>query len=187
LETKIYSLLPCFPASLQNLIYLNYEKLLGVIPALENIQNKAVDDIYIKTHSGKKNIQSLYEKILQNIVPNSEYLIIGNTNIFEEELSNFASHFFAERSRICKEKNVIIKALFVANIRSKEHELQKDSYGVNVRFLPASTSLETNYVITDNMAIFHQVVDNRFAFETNSPEIIKTQSELFKILWDGAA
>jgi hypothetical protein len=123
---------------------------------LEKIQLKEPEEIYIKSHSGTKNIQLLYQNILNSLQPNSEYLIIGNTHIFEDTMADFSQKFFAH-------------------------------FGVNIRYLPSETILETNYVITDTATIFHQTTDNRFAFETNSPEIIKTQRELFKILWESAS
>jgi sugar-specific transcriptional regulator TrmB len=175
------------PQNLKSLIHQNYEKLLNTIPALEKIQLKEPEEIYIKSHSGTKNIQLLYQNILSSLQPNSEYLIIGNTHIFEDTMADFSQKFFAQRAKLCKAKNITIKALFVPNLSSKEEHSQADNFGVNIRYLPSETILETNYVITDTATIFHQTKDNRFAFETNSPEIIKTQRELFKILWESAS
>jgi sugar-specific transcriptional regulator TrmB len=171
------------PQNLQSLIQKNYQNLLTIIPQLESINSKDKEEIYLKTHSGSENLGNLYLKILNQLEPNSEYLIIGNTNLFESILPDFAQEFFLKRARICKSRNVTIKALFVDNIESREQQTQQDQLNIQIKLLPEGTRLNTNYVITSNMTIFHQTIDFGSAFETNNPYIIETQRELFELLW----
>jgi HTH-type transcriptional regulator, sugar sensing transcriptional regulator len=81
------------PQNLQSLIQKNYQNLLTIIPQLESINTKEKEEIYLKTHSGSDNLANLYLKILNQLEPNSEYLIIGNTNLFESILPDFAYRF----------------------------------------------------------------------------------------------
>jgi sugar-specific transcriptional regulator TrmB len=171
------------PQNLQSLIQKNYQNLLTIIPQLESINSKDKKEIYLKTYSGSENLGNLYLKILNQLEPNSEYLIIGNTNLFESILPDFAYQFFAERARICQDRNITIKALFVDNLDSREQLGHQSKLNIQIKLLPRGTKLNTNYVITSNMTIFHQTVDFGNAFETNNPYIIETQRELFELLW----
>jgi sugar-specific transcriptional regulator TrmB len=171
------------PQNLQSLIQKNYQNLLTIIPQLESINAKEKEEIYLKTHSGSDNLANLYLKILNQLEPNSEYLIIGNTNLFENVLPDFAQEFFLERAKTCKARNITIKALFVDNTESREQQRQQNKLNIQIKLLPKGTKLNTNYVITNNIAVFHQTIDFGNAFETNNPYIIETQRELFELLW----
>jgi sugar-specific transcriptional regulator TrmB len=171
------------PQNLQNLIQKNYQNLLTIIPQLESINVQDKEEIYLKTHSGSDNLANLYHKVLNQLEPNSEYLIIGNTNIFETILPEFAHQFFTERARICMIRNITIRALFVDNLKAREQLKHQTKLNIQIKLLPKITKLNTNYVITNNIAVFHQTVEFGNAFETNNPHIIETQQELFNLLW----
>jgi sugar-specific transcriptional regulator TrmB len=171
------------PQNLQNLIQKNYQNLLEIIPELDKINTKKETEIYLKAYSGSENLRKLYTKILTSLIPDTEYLILGNINLWAKAMGDFGEPFFVERERICRLKNIKIKALF---IKDKYANLQKNReklFGMEVRFLPKGTTLKTNYVTTANMTIFHQTVESNTAFETNNPYIIETQRELFNLLW----
>jgi hypothetical protein len=157
------------------LIQKNYQNLLTIIPQLESINSQEREEIYLKTHKGSDNLINLYLKVLNQLEPNSEYLITGNTNLFESILPDFAQSFFEERARICKARNITIKALFVDNIESREQLKNQGKLNIQIKLLPKGTKLNTNYVITSNMTIFHQTIDLGNALETNNPYIIETQ------------
>jgi sugar-specific transcriptional regulator TrmB len=173
------------PQNLQNLIQKNYQNLLTIIPQLESINNQDKEEIYLKTHSGLENLANLYLNALNQLEPNSEYLIIGNTKIFETVMPEFAYRFFAERARICKVRNITIRALFVDNLESREQLKHQTKLNIQIKLLPKGTDLKTNYIITNNIAVFHQTIYHGSAFETNNPHIIETQRELFELLWKG--
>jgi sugar-specific transcriptional regulator TrmB len=171
------------PQNLQTLIQKNYQNLLTIIPQLESINSQDKEEVYLKTHSGSENLANLYLKVLNQLDPNSDYLIIGNSSLFEIVLPEFAYQFFVERARICKARNIAIKALFVDNEGSREQIKHQDKLNIKIKLLPKGTDLKTNYVITNNIAVFHQTIDHGSAFETNNPHIIETQRELFELLW----
>jgi predicted transcriptional regulator len=172
------------PQNLQNLIYKNYQDLLTIIPTLESINNQTPQEIYLKSHNTIESIKLLYNKIIHNLQPNTQYLIIGNMNLWAKAMGYFCEGFFVEREKACKSKNILIKALFIqdeyANLQKKRQQL----LGMEVRFLPKSANIKTNYVITSNIAVFHQTVESNTAIETNNPYIIETQRELFELLWN---
>jgi predicted transcriptional regulator len=172
------------PQNLQNLIQKNYQNLLQIIPELDKINSKKENEVYLKSHIGQDNLQKLYTKILTNLLPNTEYLILGNMNLWARAMGDFGKPFFVEREKVCKLKNIKIKALFVEDEYSNLEKNRENLFGMKVRFLPNGTNLKTNYVTTANMTIFHQTVDENRAFETNNPYIIETQRELFNLLWE---
>jgi sugar-specific transcriptional regulator TrmB len=171
------------PQSLQKVIYKNYQNLLSIIPSLENISTKAQEDMYLKTYTGEKSIGNLYLAILSKLEENTEYLIIGNMKLWVDAMGEFAPSFFAERQKICKAKNVKIKALFIDDQYSQIQKSTDKLFGMEVKYLPAGSNINTNYVITSNTAVFHQTININEAFETNNPYIIETQKELFALLW----
>jgi sugar-specific transcriptional regulator TrmB len=171
------------PHNLQSIIYKNYQNLLSIIPSLENLNYINQNEVYLKSYLGNNNICNLYISILSNLEENSEYLIIGNMRVWADSMGEFAPSFFVEREKVCKERNVKIKALFIDDEYSRSQKSSNKLYGIEVQYLPTSSNINTNYVITNSNALFHQTIEQNQAFVTNNPYIIKTQRELFGLLW----
>jgi sugar-specific transcriptional regulator TrmB len=178
---KLYS--ASSPQNLQSLIQKNYQNLLSIIPQLEDISSKNKEEVYLKSHKGKENINNLYKKIINQLQPDTEYLILGNMNLWAEAMGDFGRVFFVERKEACRINNIRIKALFVEDEYARLQKKREKQFGMTIKFLPINSKIKTNYVITSNIAVFHQIADESVVFETNNPYIIETQREMFELLW----
>lgn len=174
------------PDNLQFLAKKQYEKQLQAIPELKTISQSRTQNIYLKSHRGAENIKNLYTKLLMELEPNTEYLIIGNVEMWTNTLGEYALEFFEERGKLCKKLNISVKALFVDNDFARKHYKSEQKRNIKIKFLPKNTIITTSYITTSKRAVFHQLTDYSNFFETNDPNFIHTQSELFNILWDYA-
>jgi sugar-specific transcriptional regulator TrmB len=174
------------PDNLQFLAKKQYEKQLQTIPELKTISQAKSQNIYLKSHRGAENIKNLYTKLLIELEPDTEYLIIGNVEMWTKTLGDYAVEFFEERGKLCKNLNISVRALFVDNEFARKHNQSEQKRNVKIKFLPKQTVITTSYITTSKRAIFHQLTNYSSFFETNDPNFIHTQSELFNILWDYA-
>lgn len=174
------------PDNLELLAQKQYQKQLQTIPELKSLAQTRSANIYLKSHRGLTNIQNLYTKLLNSLEPNTEYLIIGNVEMWTNTLGDYAYSFFEERGRLCQKLNIQVRALFVDNDFARKHVENEKQYNIKSKFLPKVSVITTSYVTTSKMAIFHQLQDYSNFFETNDPNFINTQTELFNILWNYA-
>jgi predicted DNA-binding transcriptional regulator len=172
------------PENLEILAKRQFHNKLELIPELKKISRSRSQNIYLKSHKGIENIKNLYSRLLQSLEPNTDYHIIGNVEMWTDKLGDYANDFFAERGKICRQLNISVRALFVDNGFARHHVHNELRHNVQCRFLPKNTVITTSYVTTSRMALFHQLIDYNNFFETNDPNFIHTQTELFNILWE---
>ncbi len=149
---------------------------LSELTALYNLKGGSSS---IRCYSAFEGIKSTYESVLKQIKPTDYYLAIAD----QEQWMNLDKNYFEDYKQRRAKLNVPTRLLLIDNKTSQRNKKLEANYHEEVRFLPSTTTLTTNLVITPWAVIIHQLVPPVTAIVIENRSVVQMNKEYFEIMW----
>ena len=163
------------PERLRILADIVHEELDGVIPKLEDIQNKKTP--LVRRLDGKAGVHAVYEDILCTLKPGEEFYRYSSENVKEMEQVGLPKHYEKRRDQMKLERLVISNPDYIA---SREPVLEESLKVVPNEFLPFDHHV-SQIIYGDKIAFidFNQPI----ATIIENPTLAQFQRDIFKMLF----
>lgn len=134
----------------------------------------------IKHYQGLEAVKSVYAKLLSNVKPKDDYLVISNTADWYSADPKYFEKFSRDRAKLPIKIRMLLQDSPIAR---KMKGLEK-FYNGKVKILPENTKLASNVVIIPKMIVIHQLVPPVMAIVIENPVIAKSFMQMFDIMWE---
>jgi predicted transcriptional regulator len=169
----------------------NPEKLENILERRKELFRKKKDEFmalynlkggesFIKYYEGLEGIKSVYEGLLKDAEPFNDYLILTNTELWNSLDPVYFEDFKQRRAKM----NFNMRALFQDSDYAQKEKRERGVHGMDVRTLPAGTTLSTNLVVIPKRVIIHQLHPPVFAIAIENKSIVQMHREMFEIIWN---
>jgi sugar-specific transcriptional regulator TrmB len=149
------------------------------LPDFSALYNLHSSGAFIKYYEGIESIKNVYENLLQDIRPHEDYLVIGDTKQWLARDPKFFSDFIKRRAK----KNINIRILSQETEVAREHKKIEKNYNEQIKILPAEYVFSANVVITPRRVIVDQLTLPTMALVIENENIVKTNREMFEMIW----
>lgn len=149
------------------------------MPDFSALYNLHSSGAFIKYYEGLEGIKNVYESLLQDIKPHDDYLVIGDTKKWVELDPEFFMNFIKRRAK----KNINIRILSQETEIAHKHKKHEKNYNQEVKILPPEYVFSANLVIIPHKVIIHQLTLPIMAMVIENDNIVKTNKELFEVIW----
>ena len=173
------------PEKLESILEQRKNKLKNHLKDFMEIYNKGGGETLIKIYEGLEAVKSIYNKLLEDIKPGEDYLIISDMN----KAFNLDREFFNDlRDRRAK-LPIKIRALVGDQETEEGQNFKKyeQNFNLKAKYLPSGTKLTTNMVVTPQRVLIHQLELPILAIVIENKSIIKMNQEYFEIMWKSIA
>lgn len=166
------------PSRVESLLELRRNNFNKYLPKLEALYNLKETESVIKFYDGIESIKNVYEKLLQDIQPSDDYLVIGETSRWYSLDPHYFQSFMERRA-----KRIHTRLLLQYSTKAKEIKKYEQNYNLEIRFLPEKTLLSANIIIVPQRMIIHQLIPPIMAIVIENESIIATNRQMFEIIW----
>ena len=151
-------------------------KLKEVIPELEKRKTSVGEKPNIEMYSGKKGIQVIYEKILEEKKEISGY---GNTELFDKLLEFYAPNYISRRK-----KQKMFFSLITNKTKESEEMKKKDKEELRkTKFIQEMGNLKIGtYIFGENIAFIVFSKQEPFGVLIKNKDIADAQREIFNLI-----
>lgn len=170
------------PEKLGTILDQRKKRLSETLPDFLALYNTENTQGFITYYSGLESVKRVYEQNLRDIRPREQYLVISNQ---EDWLALDPDYFESFTERRAK-RNIRIRLLLTDSKSAREHKKRARQYNEKIRFLPKGTKLTTNVVITPKRLLMHQLIPPINGIVIENQSAIKTQTELFEVMWNAS-
>jgi sugar-specific transcriptional regulator TrmB len=168
------------PEQLERMFELKREKFKSVLPELKALETFKGNESFIKYYEGLSGIKSVYDRILDDLKPGNDYLIVSNMEQFLDMDREYFASFIKRRAKA----NLKVKTLLLDSPSARHYKMNERSTNQSVRFLPSDTKLSANLVITPHRVVMTQTVAPIMSIVIENKNIVEMQKEQFDIIWD---
>ena len=169
---------PVRPNKLVNNFENRVKKLLEIVPFLENMQSKNVNEYGVKFIQSKKELQAFYENVLDDY-RNNEYYIIGSATSW----INIDRNYFLDYRKRRAQKNIRVKLLLSGD--SKNEEGQGDpSLLREYKYLPEKYNFKSTIDIYKDKIVIVGPDVRALAVIIAVPQMVDIFRVMFEILWE---
>ena len=175
--------IPEDPSKLKQILDLRAQKFDALLPDLNALYvNKGVEGS-VKQYEGLRAIRVLYTQLLNEVGRGEDYCVITDQEKWLGLDQNFFEKFIEKRAAL----NLNIKLLFTQSIMAQKHKILEKNFNETIKFLPASTRLSINLVITKHKVIIHRLQEPYKAIVIDDPLIVEMHQQHFAVMWDATA
>jgi len=167
------------PERVQQLLETRKERFAGLLPEFSSLYNLEGGESIIKYYEGLEAVKNVYENLLIDIKPYDDYLIIADQSKWIALDEKYFKDFTERRAKL----NINIRALQVDSPISRHYKTLEKNLNFTIKFLPTSTELTTNLVITPTTLVIHQLHPPILAIVIQNKSAIKLHKEIFEIMW----
>ena len=167
------------PEKLEEVLELKRNKFKKLLPDLKALQNAKDDGGFIRYFEGMEGIKSIYESMISDIKPHEDYSVIGNMEYLLSLDKKFFEDFFERRARL----NINLRILVQRNTGGDWFKKYEKNMNAQVKYLPASTKINTNLVIIPRRMLIHELTEPIKGIVIENKRTIDMQRELFEIMW----
>ncbi len=153
-----------------------FETLLPELSSLYNLKDSGTTFKYFEGLSG---IKSVYEQLLKDTPPKSDYLIISDIGEWLEADEKFFSNFAIRRAKL----NVKTRMLLLDTEHGRKYKSMERNLNAQIKLLPKNTAFKTNAVIASQRLVIHQLKLPMMALTVENQSIIQMHREMFEVIW----
>ncbi len=153
-----------------------------ILPDLFSLRSIDANESAIRYFEGIEAMKSVYESLLKDVKPGEDYLIISNQPAVFDLDRQFFQRFIERRAKL----PIKIRHLTTQTEVGKQYFREGKRYNMQVKLLPATSTLSTNLVIIPKRLVVHQVVSPVAVLVAENESFIKLHRELFEIIWASA-
>lgn len=170
--------IPIRPNKLVNNFENRVKKLVGLVPFLENLRSKDIQEYGVKFIQSKKELELFYENILDDY-KNGEYYIIGSATSW----INIDRDYFLDYRKRRSGKNIKVKLLLSSD--SKSEEGQNDpSLLREYKYLPEKYNFRSTIDIYKDKIVIVGPDVRALAVIIAVPQMVDIFRVTFEILWE---
>jgi sugar-specific transcriptional regulator TrmB len=170
------------PEKLEQLLETHKQHLATVMPDLVALYQGRGQSSLIKQYDGLINIKSVYEKLITDIQPHQDYLVIGNQDQWYSSDEDYFQNFIERRAKL----PIRIRMLLQDSATTQRFKKFEKNYHAEIKILPSKTDLTTNTVITPQRVVIHQLLTPMSALVIEHASIIQMHQQYFELMWAGA-
>jgi HTH-type transcriptional regulator, sugar sensing transcriptional regulator len=159
------------------------KNLISALPELTELYNTESTQSFIKYYEGLESVKNVYESNLRDVKPHENYYVIGDMKNWLSLDYKYFENFTYRRGQL----PINIRLLLLDSPAARAFKEKKTHYNMKVRFLPKNTVLTTNLVMIPERLFMHQLTPPINGIVIENKSAIKTQMEMFEILWENAA
>lgn len=153
------------------------------LPRLLSIYNLKGEEGFIKYYEGIAGVKSVYERLIHDIKPKDNYMVIADQELWYNLDQKYFSDFIRRRARL----NINIRMLLCDSEIARKHKKFERNYNEEIRILPKGTGFTANIIITPQKIVFHQLTQPIMVLVVENKSIIKTHQEIFDMIWNSVA
>lgn len=150
-----------------------------VLPELISLHNLKSDGGIFKYYEGIEGVKTIYEQLLRDVAPGSDYLIISDIGTWLEADEKFFSDFSRRRAI----SPVKTRMLLQDSEAARRYKKLEKNFNAHIKLLPGEIALKTNAVIIPQRLVIHQMKQPVMAVVIENESIIQMQKQLFEIIW----
>ncbi|MBI5412336.1 helix-turn-helix domain-containing protein [Candidatus Peregrinibacteria bacterium] len=167
------------PERLELLLEQRRKNLLSALPELTALYNTEGSQSLIQYFEGLEAVKTVYESNIRDIQPHENYCVIADQKKWIGLDQKYFENFTYRRGLLPINIRLLLSDTPIARAFQKKERY----YNETIRFLPKGTELTTNLVITPQRPFMHQLTPPVNGIVIENKSAIKTQMELFEILW----
>lgn len=167
------------PSKLQSLWQNKLEQFNEQLPTFQALQKFSDSQAMIKYYEGKTNIREVYLRLIADIKPHEDYLIVAAQEEWYKSDPHFFQKFIEKRAKL----PINIRLLAQDSPTARQHKKFEKNYHEAIKFLPKGTAITTNLVITPQRVVIHQLHAPHLAIVIENQSVIQMHREQFEIMW----
>lgn len=168
------------PEKLESVLEARKNKFKESLPEFAALYNLKSGEGVVKYYEGLESVKNLYEKLLQDIRPREDYLVMSNATQWRELDEKWFEKFMEKRAKL----PINIRLLLQDSEQAQQYKKFAKNYNFAVKILPKNTILTTSLTVTPQRVVMHQLIPPVMAIVIENESIIKTHREMFDIMWD---
>lgn len=168
------------PEQLEHMIELKRQKFRDILPELKALDTFKGKESFIKYYEGLNGVKSVYDKILEDLKPGDDYLIVSNMEQFLDMDREYFADFIKRRAGY----NLKVRTLILDSPSARHYKEREKSTNQSIKFLPSDTKLSANLVITPHRVVITQTVKPIMSIVIENKNIVEIQKEQFDIVWE---
>jgi len=155
------------------------EKLLAILPDLDERAKTAKEKQEIMVYTGVKGIHSVLDKMLEELKPHGEYYDFGVSGLFKEIMGSYWNLWQARK----KKYKIVSYCIFTEELKKSNPKLLRAYYGKS-RFYPQEYSSFTDTIIyKDTIILLIWTAKPPIAIVIKNKENALSYKNQFKLLW----
>lgn len=171
---------PYNPEQLENILEERKTTLKQSMPELLALYNLKGGESYIKYYEGLESVKTIYNDLLSETKPKSDYSVISDTEKWFELDPKFYTKFQERRAK----KSFNIRILTRTSKIARDHQKREKNLNMEVKLLPDTYTFLTNLIIVPHKIVFHQLIPPIMAIVIENKSVIQMNQMLFNLLWD---
>ncbi len=168
------------PEQLESMIELKRQKFRDILPELKALDTFKGKESFIKYYEGLNGVKSVYDRILDDLKPGDDYMIVSNMEQFLDMDREYFADFIKRRAAY----NLKVRTLILDSPSARHYKEHEKSTNQSIKFLPSDTKLSANLVITTHRVVITQTVKPIMSIVIENKNIVEIQKEQFDIVWD---
>lgn len=168
------------PENLVTILKEKDQKLASILPELLNSYNRVPSTAEIKISYGLVNLKKIYTGLIEKHNPHDYYYVISNLEKWKGLDDEFLQSFVDQRIK----KDIHIKILSEKSEYASQMKQFERNFNQEVRFLPTSTSILTDTIITPKKLLIVSLGDPITIFEIENYYLINSNKSNFETIWE---
>lgn len=169
------------PITLRSVWQHKLEQFNEKLPEFQALQKFPGSQAMITYYEGQTSIREIYTKLLVDIKPHEDYLVISAQEQWYKLDPKFFQKFIEQRAKL----PINIRLLAQDSPTTRTHKKFEKNYNETIKILPTGTALTTNLVITPQRVVIHQLHAPHLAIVIENQSVIQMHREQFEIMWRG--
>lgn len=170
------------PEKLENILESRKNKFKQHLNDFLAIYNKGGDETLIKIYEGLEATKEIYNRLLRDIKPGEDYLIIAGMKKAYDLDKAFYDDLRERRAKLPIKVRILLAD--PENEESQKFLKFQRNFNLRAKALPPQTKLTTNLVITPQRVLIHQLEMPIMAIVIENKSTIKMHQELFEVMWN---
>lgn len=167
------------PRKLAHILQTKKDRLQAILPEFQALYNLKGGESFIKYYEGIESVKTAYDKMLADVRPHQDYLVVGDSKQWLALDPDFFEKFIERRAKL----NIRIRLLLVDSKESRRYKKYEKNYNMRVKILPKRKNLTTNFIAIPSRILFHNLTPPVSVITIDNPNVVNTHKELFEIIW----
>src|SRR3989344_2896150 len=168
------------PAAVKQVLKKRENQYIAILPELTAMYNLRGGGSFLKYYEGLEGVKNVYEQLLRDVQPGSDYLIISDIATWLKADEKFFSDFANRRAQL----PIKTRMLFQDSADARRYKKFEKNLNADIKLLPSDTKLVTNAVIIPQRLVIHQMIPPIMATVIENESTIQMQRQLFEVIWD---
>ncbi|MFA5020940.1 MAG: helix-turn-helix domain-containing protein [Patescibacteria group bacterium] len=167
------------PDKLESLVEQMRHQVKDNLPEFSALYNLHSSGAFISYYEGLEAVKNVYEKLLRDIRPHEDYLVIGDADQWLNQDPGFFLNFAKKRAKL----DINIRILMQDTPIAREHQKLEKIFNEQVKIMPPEYKLTTNMVIIPHRVVINQLTPPLLAMVIENDNIVQMNRELFEMIW----